>query len=104
MKIKKLWPIIIVVIGFLYFFISGNHNNEQFYKEQINSKLIKRSNWQIRTTEFYMENKLRIDSNYLYNFDLKIGDSISKKKKTKNFDVYRKENGKYKFYKKYITQ
>lgn len=101
MNIKKMWPVFFVLLLFLFFYLTGHDNQKKFYNEKINSKIIKRSNWQVRTTEFYLENNLRIDSNYIYNFDLKVGDSIIKEKKSANFNVFRKMNGKYELYKRY---
>lgn len=93
-------PVFIVVSGVTAFLIYNNQLNKKFILLEVNSIIIKRNNWQLRTTEFYLQNGLRIDSTFIDNFDLKIGDSISKKSNTTIFMVYRKENGTYKFYKK----
>lgn len=78
-------------------FILYNENlNRKFVNKKVESIIVKRSNWQLRTTEFYLQNGLRIDSTYKNKFDLKIGDSISKKSNTRRFKVFRKNNsGKY---------
>lgn len=96
----KILPLFIVIVGVTIFITYNNRLNRKFIQSEVNSKIIKRNNWQLRTTEFYLKNGLRIDSTFKNKFDLKIGDSISKKSNTHFFIVYRKENGKYKFYKK----
>lgn len=99
--LKKFWPVLFIFLFFLFFYLTGRINDKKFYIEKVNSKIIKRNNWQVRTTEFYLENNLMIDSNRIYNFDLKIGDSITKEKRTTIFNVYRKINGKYVLFKQY---
>ncbi|TPD69787.1 hypothetical protein [Flavobacterium microcysteis] len=58
---------------------------------KFNSLIVERNNWQLRTTEFYMQNGLRIDSNAIYDFKLKLGDSITKDANSDLFKVYRKD-------------
>lgn len=100
--IKKIWPLLLIVGIFFYFFLDGRINDKNFYNQSINSKIIKRSNWAVQTTYFYFDNKLQIDSNNIYNFDLKVGDSISKISKTWKFEVFRKNDfDKYEFHKEY---
>jgi hypothetical protein len=103
-NILKMLPRIIVAIGFILFVIYNHRLNGKFTKLEVNSIIVKRDNWQLRTTEFYLQNGLRVDSNAIDNFDLKLGDSISKQDSTQSFDVYRKLNGKYKFFTTYIIQ
>lgn len=100
--IKKFWPLLIILGLFFYFFLRGKINDKKFYNQSINSKIIKRSNWAVQTTYFYFDNNLQIDSNSIYNFDLRIGDSIAKSSKTWTFEVFRKNNhNKYEFHKEY---
>lgn len=95
---KKIWPILAVLCIFAFFFVKGKINDKNFYKEKLNAKIIDRKNWAEQTAYFYLENKVFIDSNDVYNFDLKIGDSISKLSNTWKFKVYRKnDNGMYEF-------
>ncbi|WP_428231942.1 hypothetical protein [Flavobacterium sp.] len=96
----RILPLFIVICGVAVFLVYNNQLNKKFISLEVNSIIIKRNNWQLRTTEFYLQNGLRIDSTFKDNFDLKVGDSISKKSNARSFIVYRKENGKYKFYKK----
>lgn len=91
----------IVLLGIIIFLLYNNNLNKKFFNKKVDDVIIKRNNWQLRTSEFYLENGLRIDSTYVMPLDLKIGDSISKKSNTGRFDVYRKNNGKYKLYKSY---
>jgi len=97
-------PLIIVAIGFVLFVIYNHRLNVKFTKLEVNSTVVKRDNWQLRTTEFYLQNGLRVDSSSINNFDLKLGDSISKQDSTQSFNVYRKRNGKYEFYITYIIK
>lgn len=98
-KIFRFTPLLIVIVGVIMFVFYNSKLNLKFVNLEVQSIIIKRDNWQLRTTEFYLENGLRIDSNYVNNFDLKIGDSISKKSNTGEFKVYRKNQfGKYQFF------
>lgn len=103
-NILKVLPLIIVAIGFVLFVICKHRTNVKFTKLEVNSIVVKRDNWQLRATEFYLQNGLRVDSSAMNNFDLKLGDSISKQDSTQSFDVYRKRNGTYEFYTTYILQ
>jgi hypothetical protein len=92
-------PLLTFITILILFFIHNEHLNQKFIIKKINSKVLKRSSWQLRTTEFYLENGLRIDSTRLNNLNLKIGDSISKASNTKKFQIYRKNDlEKYEFY------
>jgi len=99
-NVFRILPLFIVISAVTVFLMYNNQLNKKFIGLEVNSIIVKRNNWQLRTTEFYLQNGLRIDSTFKNNFDLKIGDSISKKSNTNIFSVYRKENGKYLFYKK----
>lgn len=103
-NILKVLPVIIVAISFVLFVIYNHRLNDKFIKLEVNSIIVKRDNWQLRATEFYLQNGLRVDSTSLDNFDLKLGDSISKQDSTQSFDVYRKRNGTYEFYTTYILK
>jgi len=98
---KSLVPFVIFFGVFIYFDISGAIKRNQFYKNEINSIIIKSSNWQVRTTEFYLKDGFQIHSSF-NSLDLQIGDSIVKKANTTVYDVYRKDyNRIYVFLKKY---
>ncbi|QLC67635.1 hypothetical protein LPB248_15375 [Flavobacterium sp. LPB0248] len=99
-NLYRILPLFIIISAVTVFLIYNNQWNKKFIKLEANSIIVTRNNWQLRTTEFYLQNGLRIDSTFKDNFDLKIGDSISKKSNTNTFSVYRKENGIYTFYKK----
>lgn len=98
----KFLPIVIVVIVVVVFLVYNNHPNNRFYIEKVNSKVVKRSNWQLRTTEFYLKNGLMIDSTGILPLNIKVGDSISKEANTQKFNVYRKNRAnKFKLHKVY---
>lgn len=95
-KINRLIPLLILVVMSVMFILYNENLNRKFVNKKVESIVVKRSNWQLRTTEFYLQNGLRIDSTYKNKFDLKIGDSISKKSNTRRFKVFIKNNsGKY---------
>lgn len=75
---------------FIYFYFVGKNNNDKLYKSKINSLIVKRNNWQVRATEFYLSNGLFLDSTYQNNHDLRIGDSIVKEANSSFYNVYRK--------------
>ncbi|MET3027640.1 hypothetical protein ABXT06_13255 [Flavobacterium sp. UW10123] len=99
-NLYRVLPLVIIISAVTVFVIYNNQLNKKFMLLEVNSIIVKRDNWQLRTTEFYLQDGLRIDSTFKDNFDLKIGDSISKESNTNIFSVYRKENGIYTFYKK----
>jgi len=104
-KLFRLIPLLFVTLTIIAFLIYNQRLNQKFINQEVESVIVKRNNWQLRTTEFYLKNGLRIDSTYVDNFDLKIGDSIFKKRNTGKFKVYRKDLlNKYHFYKNYFVE
>lgn len=57
-NILKVLTLIIVAIGFVLFVIYNHRLNVKFTKLEVNSTVVKRDNWQLRTTEFYLQNKI----------------------------------------------
>ena len=101
-NIGKFYPVGVLVLIFIFFYFTGKENDNNFFSAKINSKIKTRNNWQIRATEFYLENGLRIDSTISNSIQLKIGDSIAKKANTWSFEVFRKDViGRYEFNKRY---
>lgn len=100
-NILRLLPMFIGLVAVIIFMVYNNNLNNKFINNSVNTVVVKKSNWQLRATEFYLKNGLRIDSTYIIPLDLKIGDSISKRSNTGKFDVYRKNKDKYEFYKSY---
>ncbi|WP_430614145.1 hypothetical protein [Flavobacterium sp. JP2137] len=105
MKTKNVWrlyPLMILIGIFIYFYFIGKDNRTKFYESKINEKVIDSSDWQKRTIEYYLENGLSINITVLDSIDLKVGDSISKKTNTNEFKTYRKNTlGNYEYYNKY---
>lgn len=95
------WVILLTVFFgiFVYFYCVGKINNDTFFESKVNSLIVKRNNWQVRATEFYLSNGLFLDSTYQNNHDLRIGDSIAKEANSSFYKVYRKNhlNGRYYF-------
>lgn len=106
MQEKKNLRIVIVIIGISivsFFYFRGKINRIKFYESKINSLIIKRDNWQLRTTVFYLKNELRIDSSTIETIDLKIYDSIVKEANSWEYKVYRKsDETKYDYINTYI--
>ncbi len=100
-NLLRLLPMLIILVGIIIFLIYNDHLNNKFVRDSVNSVVVKKSNWQLRATEFYLKNGLRVDSSYIIPLDIKIGDSLSKKNNTGKFNIYRKTNGKYVFYRSY---
>ena len=104
-KVSRLYPVALFFLIPLFFWIRGKLNDNKFFPQKINSKIISRNNWQIRTTEFTMDNGLRIDSSIINEVDLQIGDSITKEANSWYFIVFKKDfDGKYKLSKSYIFE
>lgn len=106
MKLKSIWPvfsaIMLVVIYFSVFYLIGKKERDDFCKNEINSKITSCSNPQKKVVEYYLPNNLQIDVSVVDEIDIKVGDSISKKKQTSEYSVYKKnEKGKYYFFKLY---
>ena len=94
MKKKGLWkfyPIGLLFLFFLFFYIRGKRNGDTFFSSKINSKIVSQNKWQIRATEFDMGNGLRIVSSIANKIDLQIGDSIVKNGNSWEFDVFKKD-------------
>lgn len=107
MKIKNVWKLspILIIIGLIIFFERKSRmERKSFYKSNINSYIIKKSNnWSGgRSYDYLTENNVIIT--LMNTNSLKIRDSISKLPNTNYFKVYRKNQlGKYEFYKEYNT-
>src|SRR5690606_12700720 len=94
---------IIVGIFYSYYSTSANvKNKEEFYKAEFSSVVIRSNTSEGRTTEFHLENNLKIYFWLSAQNPLSIGDSIQKVKDTYLYSVYRKDiNGVWKFYATY---
>jgi hypothetical protein len=97
----SLIPVFLFIIILLTLHLCGRNNINKFIQQSINCKIVKRNNWQLRATEFYLQNGLRIDSSYIQPFDVKVGDSIAKKANSKKFNVYRKVIHEYEYLQTY---
>jgi|SRR5690606_13664999 len=102
-KIYKILILVVILIGFISFFeIKQFLERKKTIQNEINEIIIEiNNNWTGgRSYDYVTKNNYIIT---LINTDtLLIGDSISKKINTPKFDVFRKKNGKYIFYKTYI--
>ncbi|RQO42316.1 hypothetical protein DBR39_00110 [Chryseobacterium sp. KBW03] len=100
-------PILLGLIAFTYFYLYKIVflNNNYFYKNNVESKIVKVYNYENKSLQFYYSNDYCITTTDTKNDTLMIGDSISKKANTAKFKVYRKnKEDKYKFYKSYNTK
>ncbi|MBL1220602.1 hypothetical protein JET18_07115 [Chryseobacterium sp. L7] len=106
MKISKnyrFFPMILGLILVVYFYGYKYvyKNNDHFFKNRIQAKVIKVINHEDKSLQFYYSNEYCITITNTRGDTLKIGDSISKKHNTKSFGVYRIKNGNYIFFKNY---
>lgn len=105
MKIKKILkyslPIVVIVLILTYYGVVGEINRNKFYDNTINEKIIDSSDYQKRVIEYILESGIRINISVLDSVDLKVGDSISKEAFSYKFDIFRKENKEYIFYRNY---
>ena len=106
MNKKRLFLNILILLSpiliFTIFGIIGHKNRQKFFETEINSRILDSSNWQKRTTEYYLKDKIQIDITILDSVKLRVGDSISKSAKSWNYKIFRKgSNGKYYYYQSY---
>lgn len=83
-KYIRLLPLVSVIIVIVAFLVHKNHVSQRFFKEKANSTVIKRNNWQLRATEFYLRNGLRVDSTGIVPLDIKVGILFLKKQILEN--------------------
>ncbi|QFG52659.1 hypothetical protein [Chryseobacterium sp.] len=106
MKSKKILLNILILLSpiliFSIFGVIGSKNRKKFYEAEINSSILDSNNWQKRTTEYFLKDKIQINISVLDSVKIKVGDSISKPAKDWNYKIYRKGSDKrYHFYKNY---
>lgn len=100
----RFFPIILGLIAFIYFYIYKIvfENSNHFYKNDIQSKIIRIKNYENKSLQFYYDSTYCITTTNTRGDTLMIGDSISKNINTESFKVYRKnKEDKYKFYRSY---
>lgn len=102
-KIYRFIPIFIGLIAFCYFYLYRfvYKNNDYFYENAINAKIIEVKNYENKSLQFYYTEKFCITTTDTQGDTLKVGDSLSKKSETNAFEVFREENESYKLYKSY---
>jgi len=84
--------LIIVITVLLILDNIGNRNREFFVKNRINSKIIKIDNVSGKYFRYFYDSKHYFNSyNTTHQEMLLIGDSISKKRSTKSFNIFRKD-------------
>lgn len=100
-------PIILGLIAFIYFYVYRIVflNNNYFYQNNIQTKIIRVYNYENKSLQFYYTKDYCITTTDTKNDTLQVGDSISKEANTVKFSVYRKNRkDKYEFYKSYNTK
>ena len=55
-NLLRLLPMLIVLVGIIIFLIYSDNLNNNFVRDSVNSVVVKKSNWQLRATEFYLKN------------------------------------------------
>lgn len=58
-NLYRVLPLFIVISTVAVFLIYNNQLNKKFILLEVNSIIVKRSNWQLRTTEFYLQNGIK---------------------------------------------
>lgn len=107
MKAKNYYrfiPILLGLIVFSYFYVYRIviRNNNYFYKNNVQAKIIKIYNYENKSLQFYYSDDYCITTTDTKNDTLRIGDSISKNANTEDFRIFRKDSlGRYNFYKSY---
>lgn len=92
--IVALFPIYIL----LYFHLKSNRATKEFYKLEFTATVINSSDWQKRSTDFYLNNNVTLNFLNPVNDAIALGDSVYKAPNTYFYSVYRKDgNGLYKF-------
>lgn len=107
MKAKSYYrfiPVLLGLIAFTYFYVYRIviRNNNYFYKNNLQAKIIKIYNYENKSLQFYYNDDYCITTTNTKNDTLRIGDSISKNANTEDFRIFRKDSlGRYNFYKSY---
>ncbi len=101
----NIFVILIVLAPIIFSIIREKKNKEKLYENQINSKVMSHSDWQTNSREYYLRNGLYISLNINDTAEIKIGDSISKRSNTYEYQIYRR-NGlqRYELYKQKIIR
>ncbi|WP_162903452.1 hypothetical protein [Taibaiella koreensis] len=79
-----------IIGSFVYLSIKEKQTNKQFYKMEIKAIVIKRSDWQKRSIDFYLNNGTHLNFIAPATGKLEIGDSVHKARQTFNYSVFRK--------------
>lgn len=106
MKISKYYrfaPMILclMLVGFFCGYKYIYKNNDHFFKNKIQTKIINVMNYENKSLQFYYDNEYCITTTNTRGDTLKVGDSISKEYNRKSFDIFRVKNGNYTFFKSY---
>lgn len=83
-------PLSVVFVWFVYLQIDGYRNSKRFFKKQFSSKVVKSKSYYGRSTEFHLENGLKLYFRPPAMDKIGIGDSIQKDSNTNLYTVYRK--------------
>ncbi len=101
----NIFIILIVILPIMFTIIRSKKNMKNFYVSNINSKVISYSDWQANSREYHLRNGLYIVLKISDTGKIKIGDSISKRSNTYEYQIYRR-NGlqRYELYKQKIIR
>lgn len=95
-------PIALIVGGLVYLQFRGDRIESKFYEANINSIVVERSDWQKRSIDFYLDNKMTLNFLAPVEGKIMVGDSIKKMPNTYSYSVYRKDlHGNYKLFATY---
>ena len=83
-------PVILVAGIFVYLHLRSIQLRKEFYKMEINSVVVKRSDWKKSSIDFYLNNGVVLTFLAPAKETLELGDSIRKISGTFKYDVYRR--------------
>ncbi|OJV54977.1 MAG: hypothetical protein BGO31_16715 [Bacteroidetes bacterium 43-16] len=69
----------------------GQRIAKEFYEKEFSATVVNFSNWQGRSTDFYLNNKITLNFSNPVDGEIEIGDSIRKSSNTYIYSIYRKQ-------------
>ena len=87
--IAAILPIGVLVGGFIYLSVRSDRMTKKFYKSEIASVVIDRSDWKKRSIDFYLADGIKLNFLSPAGEKIAIGDSVYKSKNTFIYSVYR---------------
>ena len=94
--LAALLPLSILIGSFIYLSLRAQREEKNFYKKEIASLIVRYSDWQKRSVDFYLADGTRLNFFNPAEDRIAVGDSIYKSRNTFQYMVFRKKaHGKY---------